>query len=119
MPSLSSLPVAACVELCPACGHPFVTRRPKQRGRAMQHCGPECSEWAGAVATLERLAPAMLQRMTLAMLRQWRGRLLAVASGRAINRGVPRGASIRDALKVEAVTIQQARAQLVTSLEPS
>lgn len=90
MPTIAPIRDAAhFASVCPTCGRRFLAHTLGQRGAPKAYCTPECGKVARAWSAFESAFLAVLPRLTIEQVFQWRGALLGLASGRAWNLGVP------------------------------
>jgi len=102
MPTIAPIRDAAhFAAVCPTCGRRFLAHTLGQRGKPREYCTPECGKVARTWSAFEDAFLAVLPRLTIDKVFQWRGALLALASGRAWNLGVPQKMTRKEAVDRE------------------
>lgn len=82
---------------CPTCGRKFLASEVGKRGAPRVYDTLECAAAARAWVAFHAAFAAILPRLTIRRLFDWRGTLFAMASERAWNAGVPAKMSRADA----------------------
>ncbi len=99
---------------CPTCGRRFLAATLGKRGKPREYCTDECSKVARTWSAFEDAFLAVLPRLTIDKVFQWRGALLGLASGRAWNVGVPAKMTRKEAVAREAAA---ERTRLAAAIE--
>lgn len=115
MPTIAPIRDAAYFSaVCPTCGRRFLSHTLGKRGKPREYCTDECSKVARTWSAFEDAFLAVLPRLTIEQVFRWRGALLALASGRAWNLGVPAKMTRKEAVTREAAA---ERARLAADIE--
>jgi len=115
MPTIAPVRDAAHFSaVCPTCGRRFLSHTLGKRGKPREYCTDECSKVARTWSAFEDAFLAVLPRLTIDKVFQWRGALLGLASGRAWNVGVPAKMTRKEAVAREAAA---ERARLAADIE--
>lgn len=115
MPTIAPVRDAAHFSaVCPTCGRRFLAHTLGKRGKPREYCTDECGKVARTWSAFEDAMLAVLPRLTIDKVFQWRGALLGLASGRAWNVGVPAKMTRKEAVAREAAA---ERARLAADIE--
>jgi hypothetical protein len=112
MPTIAPIRDAAHFSaVCPTCGRRFLSHTLGKRGKPREYCTDECSKVARTWSAFESAFLAVLPRLTISQVFQWRGALLGLASGRAWNVGVPAKMTRQEAVAREVAAERARQAQ--------
>ncbi len=99
--------------ICPCCGVLFLSHEVGKRGAPREYCSPDCRKAMDAWRAFVIAFDAVLGRLTIKRLFEWRGELIGMASKRAWNRGIGR-MSKEEAIRAEDVAgVGRVNAQIV------